>query len=286
VSKTAAKTLALTALVICAFAGNSLLTRLALAPAEISASHFVGIRLISGAVVLALLGVRHQSEILPRGADIPGIASLLVYAMAFTFAYVSLGVATGALILFPTVQLTLALIATFRGTPPTARARTGLLIAFAGLVVMLAPRSTAPPPAAALMMALAGIAWGAYTYLGRGAANPFARTARNFIGAAPFALFVMLAFAAPTPSMKGVILAIASGAITSALGYVVWYAVLPRLNMATAGATQLLVPVITAAGGVFWLGETPSIALVSAACLVLSGIWLTLGPPKQLRPAA
>ncbi len=290
-SKTATQTFALTALVIFAFAGNSLLTRMALAPAEISAAHFVGIRLISGAVMLALLGVRRRREIVPRGADIPGIASLLVYALAFTFAYTGLGAATGALILFPTVQLTLALTATLQGTPPSGRARTGLLIALVGLVLMLAPGATAPPPAAALSMALAGIAWGVYTFLGRGAANPFARTARNFIGAAPFALFVMLAFASSTPSMKGVVLAIASGAITSALGYVGWYAVLPRLNVATAGATQLLVPVITAAGGLFWLRETPSFALAAAAILILSGVWLTIGSPKRLslplnRPSA
>jgi drug/metabolite transporter (DMT)-like permease len=276
VSKDAAKTFALTALAIFAFAGNSLLTRLALAHPQIDASHFVVIRLISGAAMLALLGLRHGNAILPRSADIPGIASLLVYAIAFTFAYVSLGAVTGSLILFPTVQLTLALIATFRGAPPSGRARTGLLIALAGMVIVLAPGITAPAPAAALLMTLAGIAWGAYTFLGRGAANPLARTARNFIGAAPLSLLVLLAFPPSASSLNGVILAIASGAITSALGYVVWYAVLPRLSVATAGATQLLVPVITAAGGVFWLGETPSVELLTAAMLVLGGVWLTI----------
>jgi len=226
--------------------------------------------------MLALLGLRHGNAILPRSADIPGIASLLVYAIAFTFAYVSLGAVTGSLILFPTVQLTLALIATFRGAPPSGRARAGLLIALAGMVIVLAPGITAPAPLAALLMTLAGIAWGAYTFLGRGAAKPLARTARNFIGAAPLSLLVLLAFPPSASSLNGVILAIASGAITSALGYVVWYAVLPRLNVATAGATQLLVPVITAAGGVFWLGETPSVELLTAAMLVLGGVWLTI----------
>jgi drug/metabolite transporter (DMT)-like permease len=284
-SKDATKTFALTLVAILAFAGNSLLTRIALTRPEIAASQFVGIRLISGALMLVLLNIKQRSGIRPRYADVLGIASLFVYAVAFTFAYMTLGAASGALILFPTVQLTLVLIATLRGSPPSIRQQLGMVIAVAGLLVLLGPRSSAPPLGGAILMGIAGIAWGIYTLLGRGAVNPFARTARNFIGAAPLALIVALIIEAPKPTMEGVILAIASGAITSALGYVVWYAALPRLNVATAGAAQLLVPVITAVGGVGWLGETPSLAMMAAIALILGGVALTNSSRKS-GPAA
>jgi drug/metabolite transporter (DMT)-like permease len=270
----------LTVIAILAFAGNSLLTRIALTRPEIAASQFLGIRLISGAVMLALLNVKRRSAIWPRYADIPGIVFLFVYAVAFTFAYVTLGAASGALILFPTVQLTLVAVATLRGSPPSSRQQLGMIIAVAGLVVLLGPRSSAPPLGGAFLMVLAGIAWGMYTLLGRDAINPFARTARNFLGAAPLALIVMLLVASPQPTTEGVLLAIASGAITSALGYVVWYAVLPRLNVATAGAAQLLVPVVTAVGGLGWLGEAPTVAMMVAIALILSGVALTNGSRK------
>jgi drug/metabolite transporter (DMT)-like permease len=274
-SKDSTQTFALTAVAILAFAGNSLLTRMALTRPEIAASQFVGIRLVSGAVMLVLLNVKRRSGIWPRFADVPGIASLFVYAVAFTFAYITLGAASGALILFPTVQITLVVVASSRGSPPSSRQQLGMAIAVAGLLVLLGPRSSAPPLGGAILMAVAGIAWGIYTLLGRGAVDPFGRTARNFVGAAPFALIVALAMGAPRPSVEGVVLAIASGAITSALGYVVWYAALPRLNVATAGAAQLLVPVITAVGGVGWLGEKPSLAMIAAIALILGGVALT-----------
>lgn len=143
-NKSAAKTLALTALAILAFAGNSLLTRRALTGADIGANQFVAVRLISGALMLTLLGYRRQA-ILPRTADLPGIVSLFVYGAAFTFAYNSLGAVTGALILFPTVQLALVLIATLRGVPPSRPQRSGLAIAVAGLLVLLGPHGSAPP---------------------------------------------------------------------------------------------------------------------------------------------
>jgi len=277
----------LTALAILAFAGNSLLTRWALADADIGAAEFVGLRLLSGAVMLALLTLRHPATILPRPAILPGpadlggIMALLIYGEAFTFAYLSLGAATGALILFATVQLTLAAIATLRGTPPSGRDRIGLLIAFAGMAWLLAPGATTPPLFPALLMGLAGIAWGVYTMLGRGAADPFARTARNFIGAAPVALLILLVVPLSAPTRDGVLLAIASGAITSGLGYVIWYAVLPDLKVATAGAAQLLVPVVAAAGGILWLGESLSLKLAAVTIVILGGIWLTTGNPKK-----
>jgi drug/metabolite transporter (DMT)-like permease len=279
VKKDSVTTFSLTALAIVAFAGNSLLTRVALVRPEISASYFVGIRLVSGALMLFLLNLKQQGDIRPRIADTPGIASLFIYAVTFTFAYTTLGAATGALILFPTVQLTLVLIATLRGTSPTRRQQFGLLIAIAGLVILLGPRSSAPTLGGAILMGIAGIAWGVYTFLGRGSSEPFVRTTRNFIGAAPLVIIVMLMGRAEKTTTEGVLLAITSGAVTSALGYVVWYVALPRLKVATAGAAQLLVPVITAVGGLVWLGERPSLAMVVAVALILGGIAITNGLP-------
>ena len=149
----------------------------------IGAAEFVTLRLAAGAAMLALLALRQRSDIRPRRADLGGILSLLVYGEAFTFAYLSLGAATGALILFATVQLTLAVIATLRGNPPSWRDRIGLLIAFAGMAWLLAPGATTPPLVPALLMALAGIDWGIYTMLGKGTADHFTRTARKNIGA-------------------------------------------------------------------------------------------------------
>lgn len=275
------RVVALTALAILAFAGNSLLTRWALVGGDIGAAAFVAIRLVSGAAILGLLAGRQRVGVLPRQSDLGGVIALLVYGEAFTFAYRSLGAATGALILFGTVQLTLAILATLRGQAPSARDRLGLVIAFAGLAWLLLPHAAAPPLIPALLMGVAGIAWGVYTMLGRGAGDPFQRTARNFIGAAPLALLILLAFPIERPGLHGTLLAVASGAITSGLGYVIWYAVLPRLKVATAGAAQLLVPVVAAAGGVLLLGEALSLQLGLIAAIILGGIWLTIGAPKK-----
>ena len=134
-------------------------------------------------------------------------------------------------------------------------------------------------------MGTAGIGWGIYTFLGRGASDPFGRTMRNFVGAAPFALIVMLMFTAEKSTTEGIVLAIASGAVTSALGYVIWYMALPRLSVAAAGAAQLLVPVITTLGGLLWLGERPSLPMVVAIALILGGVAITNGLPR-IRPAS
>ncbi|WP_374447817.1 DMT family transporter [Stella sp.] len=274
------RVIALTALAILAFAGNSLLTRPALAGGEIGPALFMGLRLASGAVMLALLCLRRPAAILPRRADLPGVAALFAYAAAFTFAYLELGAATGALILFALVQLGLAGLASAAGRPPGRRETAGLLVAFAGLVWLLAPGATQPPLLPALLMAAAGIAWAVYTLVGRGAADPLGRTARNFVGAALLGLLVVFAVPEPAPTVTGVALALASGMVTSALGYAVWYAVLPRLSVATAGAAQLLVPVVAAAGAALWLGEVLSPRLVAAAMVVLGGIWITIAPRR------
>lgn len=277
-------TVVLTALAILAFAGNSLLTRPALAGGEIGPATFMGLRLASGAVMLALLCIGRPAALLPRRADLPGVLALFAYAVAFTFAYVELGAATGALILFALVQLSLAGLAVAAGRPPNARETLGLLVAFAGVAWLLAPGATQPPVAAALLMAAAGVAWGVYTMAGRGATDPLGLTARNFVGAAALGLLVLLLVPETAPSATGIGLALASGMATSALGYAVWYAVLPRLSVSTAGAAQLLVPVVAAVGAALWLGEALSLRLIGAAAVVLGGIAITIAarrPPPQ-----
>ena len=273
-----------TGLVVLAFAGNSLLTRLALVAPGITPGQFAGIRLLSGALVLALVAQGRQGSPWPKAADLPGVLSLSVYAVAFTYAYVQLGAATGVLILFPAVQITIALMAVRAGAVPAFREASGMLLALAGIIWLLAPGAEAPPLLPALMMALGGIAWGLYTMLGRGAQAPLARTARNFVGAAPLALLLLLVPPYAVPEMRGILLALASGIVTSGLGYALWYSVLPSLNVATAGAVQMLVPLVTAAGGVLWLGEPLSLRFVLIAALICGGIWLTTGAPKPRSP--
>jgi drug/metabolite transporter (DMT)-like permease len=286
VTKERANTLILTALAMLAFAANSVLTRRALAGSDIAPGTFVAIRLISGALMLGALGVWRPGSIIPRRSDLGGIGFLLVYAVAFTFAYVRLGAAVGALILFPTVQLTLVTLASLRGSLPSRREVLGSFTALAGIAWLLAPNVTMPSLVAAGMMALAGVAWGLYTAQGRGTKDPFARTARNFLGAAPLAFLLALASPGLHPSALGIVLAVVSGAVTSGLGYVLWYTVLPRLTASGAGAAQLLVPAIASVAGVTWLGEQASVALVGGSTLILLGVGLVMGIALELPPAA
>jgi drug/metabolite transporter (DMT)-like permease len=280
------RTAGLALFAILAFAANSLLTRRALAGGEIGPGAFVAIRLASGALMLAVLSGRRADRLVPDRADLGGIASLLGYAVAFTFAYVQLGAAVGALILFPTVQLTLLVIAVWRGDVPSAREGTGSALALAGIVCLLAPAARTPSMMAAGLMATAGVSWGFYTSLGRGATDPLARTTRNFLGAAPFVLPLALLQTVHHATALGAGLAIVSGAVSSALGYALWYAVLPRLSASAAGTAQLLVPAITALAGVAWLGERPSIGLVVSSALILSGVAITTGLYPRPRRAS
>ncbi len=155
------------------------------------------------------------------------------------------------------------------------------MIALGGIVCLLAPTVTLPSLMAALLMAAAGIAWGLYTSLGRSTTDPLAHTARNFLGAAPFTLILALAYSGWPVTVVGAVLAVFSGAITSALGYVLWYAVLPRLSASAAGAAQLLVPAVTALAGIVWLGEPPSIGMIGSSVLILSDVWLVMGSGRQ-----
>lgn len=265
----------LVTLAVLAFAGNSLLTRAGLAEGEIGAGAFTGIRLASGALMLALICLATGRSWRPGRQDLGGILTLFGYAFFFTLAYRSIGAATGALVLFASVQVSMAGLARLRGDRLSPRQGFGLVLAMGGLVWLLAPGLSAPPLAAAGLMAAAGFSWGIYSLLGRGQADPIAQTARNFVGAAPLGL-LFWALAADGLSGAGIALAVASGALTSALGYVIWYAALPALTTTSAGAVQLLVPAVAAAGGLLWLGEPLTGVLIGATLVILAGIALTL----------
>ncbi|MFM9978493.1 MAG: DMT family transporter [Sphingomonadaceae bacterium] len=268
----------LVTLALLAFAGNSLLTRAALAGGEIGPDSFAAIRLSAGAITLLAIGIRKRLMVAPGKRDIPGIMALFIYAAAFSRAYVSLSAATGALILFTCVQMTVISGGIIGGVRMAPHQGVGVLIALGGLAWLLAPGLAAPAVGAAALMAAAGVAWGIYTLLGRGKGDPVARTARNFIGTFPLAVMLLTLPEAHGTAMP-IALALASGAITSALGYVVWYSVLPRMSALSAASLQLLVPVITSLGSVIWLYEPLTTALAGASIIILAGIALTLRPP-------
>lgn len=270
----------LTALALVAFAGNSLLCRLALRAGAIDPASFTSFRLASGALVLALLLRGRAAPRAPAPSWRPA-AALAGYAIPFSFAYVALPAGTGALLLFGAVQVTMLASSLRGGERHHPRQWLGALIALGGLLYLLLPGLAAPPLGSAALMLLAGIAWGAYSILGRGATDPLAATATNFARAVPVALLASaLTLASFTASLPGVLLALASGAIASGLGYVIWYAALPRISRLTASLVQLAVPVLTALAGVLLLGESLTPRLLLAGTLVLGGIALGVLAPR------
>lgn len=273
-----AKTLALTAAALTGFAANSLLCREALRSRAIDPASFTLARLASGALVLALL-VRAGRSRAPaiQGSWRAGIA-LFAYAIAFSFAYVRLDAGTGALILFGVVQATM-LFAGVRGGERLRVAQwLGIALACAGLAWLVAPGVSAPEPLGALSMALAGVAWGVYSLLGRGCVDPLATTADNFARSVPLAVVASLVtLSAMHASPRGIALAVASGALASGLGYCLWYAALRELRASHAAVVQLVVPVLAASGSVVLLGEPWTARLALAGIAILLGIGLALG---------
>ena len=271
------RTLALTFVAMCAFAANSLLCRAALAEPLIDAASFTAVRLISGALLLFLLTQARARGATEVARDWLASAMLFIYAVTFSFAYLSLSAGTGALILFGAVQLTMLAAGLRSGERFPPAAWTGLALAVVGVVYLVAPGVRAPEPFGALLMGTAGVAWGVYSLRGRGAPNPLAATARNFITSVPFAaalVIVTLGSSHSTP--RGMLLAAASGAITSGLGDVIWYAALRHLAATRASVVQLSVPVIAAAGGLLFLAEPITLRLGLSAAAVLGGIALVL----------
>lgn len=269
--------MALTATAMLAFAGNTLLCRAALGAGLIDAASFMTLRVVSGAVMLALIVLPRRRIARPRAADFKAAVALLVYIVGFSFAYVSLSSGAGALILFGAVQVTMLAWSFRSGERLTAVAWLGYLIAIAGLVWLVSPGLEAPDPIGSLLMAVAGIAWGAYSLIGRGSRDPTASIAASFALVVPPALVVSaLALGNMSLTPTGATLAVASGAITSGLGYAIWYAVLPRLSTAHAASVQLTVPALATALGIVLLAEPLSLRLVSASIATIGGVAIVI----------
>jgi drug/metabolite transporter (DMT)-like permease len=266
-----------TAFALIAFAANSVLCRLALGEGLIDAASFTTVRLVSGALVLLLVRGAGKTD---RTADKGNWMSafiLFVYAVTFSFAYISLNTGTGALILFAAVQATMIIFAIYKGERPGVMGFLGLLIALAGLTYLVFPGLTSPSPAGAVLMALAGVSWGIYSLRGRGSLSPVAVTTDNFLRSTPFVILISLIFFQSMHlTFAGACFAALSGGLTSAIGYVIWYAALRTHSATRAALVQLLVPVLAALGGVGLLNEPLTLRLVFSSFMIIGGVALAL----------
>ena len=267
-----------TSITMLAFAGNSILCRMALKDGAIDPASFTSIRLLSGAVALLLI-VRLTStdaSIREHGGWISALV-LFFYAICFSYAYISLSAGAGALILFGFVQGTMIAMALWSGDRPSVSEWLGWLLAFGGLVWLLIPGIEAPPAVGATLMALAGIGWGVYSIRGRVETNALVSTCSNFVYSIAFVIVLTaIMYTSADITNRGVILAIISGALTSGVGYVIWYTALNYLSAMQAALVQLSVPAIAAAGGVILLAEPVSLRLLTSGALILGGISLAL----------
>jgi drug/metabolite transporter (DMT)-like permease len=275
-----ARLIALTALTMLAFAGNSLLCRMALEHTGIDPATFTTIRVISGALTLwVLVQLRRGHRTGSRGNWTSALA-LFVYAAGFSFAYVSLTAASGALMLFVAVQATMISHGLWMGERFRHLQIAGLVLALGGLVGLLLPGLSAPPLGGSILMLAAGAAWGVYSLRGKGSGDPLAATAGNLLRAVPVALVLsVLAHRQFNFDSSGFWYAVSSGAIASGVGYAIWYTVLPFLKATEAATVQLSVPVIAAVGGIILLDEPMNLRLVIASVAILGGIALVIRKP-------
>jgi len=270
------RTACLTILAMLAFAANSLLCRLALKDGHIDAASFTALRLGSGALVLGLIVYGRGARPLAAGSWRSAWA-LFIYAAGFSYAYLGLSAATGALLLFGAVQASMISYGLYAGERMSARQVAGLAIAGAGLVALLLPGLAAPSPLHALLMVTAGMGWGVYSLQAKGSGDPTGVTAGNFLRAAPIAAVLGAAWLPwSTVDAAGVAYALASGALASGLGYVIWYQALPGLNATTAASVQLSVPVLATLGGVVLLSEPLTARLLYASAAILGGLALVM----------
>ncbi len=273
----------LTALVMVAFAANSVLNRAALAGGWIGPMDFAFWRVASGALALALLVLaRDRAMSLTGPRRVAGALSLSLYLLGFSAAYLEMDAGIGALILFGAVQITMFGGALAAGEPLPARRWIGAALAFCGLAWLLWPGGAAPVSVThGLLMLAAGLGWGIYSLAGRAAGDPLRTTAANFVLAVPVCAAAWLLGRTGASSAQGVGLAVISGVVTSALGYALWYTVLPRLAASVAAVAQLTVPVIALAGGMVLLGEAVSLRLLLAGALVLFGVGYAVVPRRR-----
>lgn len=275
----------LTMLTMLAFAGNSVLNRMAVGSGSIDPVSFAALRVLAGALTLMALVVWRKRRWPGWSGRMAGVAGLTVYLIGFSLAYLALDAGTGALILFGAVQVTMFAGAVIAGDAVPPRRWLGAGVALAGLALLIAPSGAAPSGWHAGLMAVAGFGWGIYSLAGRGARDALAATAANFVLSAP--LLVLAALFVPgdrllTPTGAG--LAVISGAVTSGLGYALWYAILPGLGASRAGLAQLTVPVLAALGGVLLMGEAVGWRFAAAAGLVLGGVLIGMGQNSHAKP--
>jgi len=296
-------TFTLTTLALIAFAANSVFCRLALGDQQIDAGSFTVIRLLSGALFLAFFiaiqqysqkkaqqqysqkktqqQVSHEAAHQKSKGSWLNATWLFVYALTFSYAYIQLDTATGALVLFATVQVTMLFARLIQGHRLSRAELLGLILAIAGFVYLLAPQVSSPSLIAFVLMCLSGICWAFYTLAGKKSNNPSADTAFNFIRTIPFLLiFALINIDTSELTQVGVLYAILSGVLASALGYLLWYQALTKLRHNVAAVVQLLVPVLAAVAGFIFLGESVSLVFVTSSLMILSGILLVIKNPR------
>lgn len=256
---------------------------------SIDANSFTIIRLLSGALVLGALllinKVSLKTLLKPDGKQVfQRAAYLFIYAAFFSYAYILLDTAAGALLLFASVQITMLSVQFISQKKPSNQELSGLLLAFMGFVYWMLPSSQSPSYLGAALMIISGIAWAAYTLAGKGSKHAQLDTAQNFIYSLPFLIFLFPVYFIFEPinlSEKGIVLAVLSGAITSGLGYWIWYQVLPKLSISSAAVLQLSVPLIAAGGGILWNHESITASFIMACSFILLGIYLVISSKKR-----
>lgn len=274
----------LTLVTMLCFAGNSVLCRLALRQSSLDAASFTSVRVLAGALVLALLVHARQRLYHPPanghtalGGNWLSALALFVYASAFSFSYTHLSTGLGALLLFGAVQVSMILTGLWQGERLNVWQTLGLIVALAGVASLLAPGLDAPPLASALLMLSSGVAWGVYSLRGRGAADPSGDTAGNFLRAIPMSLLLSAAYLGQQQfDGLGLLYAVLSGAVTSGMGYALWYAVLPQLTRTRAAAVQLSVPVLASLAGAVFVSEPLTLSLLLMSGMVMGGIALVV----------
>ena len=268
----------LTGLALMAFAANSVLCRLALGTGSIDAASFTVARLLSGSLTLVVvLLLRSERSLIPKYGSWMSSWMLFIYAISFSYAYITLETGTGALILFGAVQITMILTAVLTGTQLKSSEWIGVGVAFGGFVYLVMPGVSTPSLLGFSLMLISGIAWGIYTLRGRGSERPLLDTAHNFMRTVPLLVILFLSTRFQMNySTQGLIYAVLSGALASGVGYSIWYAALKHLSASQAAVLQLLVPVIAAMGGVLFVGERITPRLIVSALMVLGGIFLVI----------
>jgi len=269
----------LTLLALIAFAANSILCRLALYDGLMDAGSFTAFRLISGAAVLGCIFLfrKHKAQRLQVSGSWLAASLLFVYAITFSYAYIALDVATGALILFTAGQFTLILSALFLGRRLNRLEWLGLSLAFIGFVYLMLPSATTPSWYGFILMSISGVAWGLYTLLGKGSKQSLADTASNFIRCLPLVVLLMFfSFEYTHFNAQGLVYAGLSGAVASGVGYTIWYMVLKKLETIHAAVVQLFVPVLAAVGGVLFLNEVLTMRLLLSGAIIFCGILLVI----------